>query len=122
MLNSNQKKQDREPREDHRNAGPVATQSKAYNGNRGGARKNNTPGNTVSKEAFDFQGALAEFEKDAEMAKFFREGEELESGEGVGNQEGDGGDASANGSGPAVVVKKYDKNSFFDEVGWLIQS
>ncbi len=119
MLNSNQKKQDREPREGHRNAGPVAAQSKTYSGNRGGARKKNTPGITVSKKDFDFQGALAEFEKDAEMAKFFREGEELESCQNVGNQEGGG--ASVNGSGHAVVVKKYDKNSFFDEVGWLIQ-
>ncbi len=105
MLNSNQKKQNREPHEGHRNK----------------AGGNNAPSMVVSKEDFDIQGALAEFEKDAEMAKFFKEGEELGLDQGIGNEGGGGGggDASENGSGPAVVAKKYDKNSFFDEVGLL---
>ncbi len=100
--NSNQKKQGHEP----------------YDRNRGAGKRNG--GITISKEDFDFQGALAEFEKDAEMAKLVIRDEELEPGQEVSNEEGDG-DASEDQSVPTIVVKKYDKNSFFDEVGWVIQ-
>ncbi len=100
--NSNQKNQGHEPNR----------------GNRGAGKKNG--GIVVSKEDFDFQGALAEFEKDAEMAKLVIREEELGSGQGGSNEKGDGG-ASEDQPVPTIVVKKYDKNSFFDEVGWLIQ-
>ncbi len=53
------------------------------------------------------------------MAKRSIVDEGLESGQEVSNEQGDG-DASADQSAPTIVVKKYDKNSFFDEVGWLI--